>query len=459
MDDFLTAWVLHDAKLMTYRLLSRERGIHVQDAKTALQGFYERTVKKKTLALSALYVVKGILKEESAGIPSYHLEGTSAESKEEDTPMREQDDDAGPGPSQSASQLQQTKADSSLSRYAKSAPPIAAPELVPRKQLLLVSADKLEETKARFDTITTSHIYSLAPGPDPDSTTAKADGQGALSLAQAALKQIPLLATIQNELHARKDYVIAWERAQRGRDLGVIWNASIVEDFSPNFVPAQAAAPAAPAKAGLSEKKSAAKAQPVKTEKADSKATSSKSAFQITNRKSEPPKPVAPTAVAEAAAVAPVAERVDAGPSKKQKPAEEPTPPPVRSETKPVKAGYKVTNSKYKVTGSAKRQREEDEADEDETPKPPLAPAAQRQQHRADAAAAPEPPKAAADNRSSSGPAAVPAPPPKPKTGFGSGAGSGSGFGKSGSGSGGGAAKKPVDKRQQTLGSFFKKKT
>ncbi|KAK0532945.1 CDC27 protein [Tilletia horrida] len=491
LDDFLAGWVLSDAKLITYRLLSRARNMHVQDAKAALQDFYVRTSSKKPLALSAIYVLKGTLKTEQDGVPAYQR------SRDQDGDVAMTDE---PGPSQPASQST-----------------AAAVERVSKKQLLLVSADRLEATKALYASLTTAHIYSLAPGPDANAAKRDDDQTVSDALTEAARKQVPLLSTAQQDLHSTKEYMLAWEKAQRGRALGVIWNSSIVEDFSPDLAPVARSAAAgpsgkkteAPAKYAKSEsnapvsKAAQAKTAPVKTAAAAAKGAASKAALEnmlFPKSEAEPAKKVAPapSAKAESKKEDVKGKRTASGAQKRSAPEAQGDDAEDEEQGKDkalgsggkgdgqprakkrVKKTRTVTKSErfkdergYTVRRNVEVEEEytTDEASDDGRPKPTKV-----VKKRSSAAAAASTsrkksasPVAEAEPSPSPPPVSEPAPAPAPaaptksapaagKAKTASSSSFGNKAGGSGSGGAGAGAKKSVDKRQQTLGSFFKKK-
>ncbi|KAE8223493.1 hypothetical protein CF319_g3474 [Tilletia indica] len=476
MDDFLTEWILHDSKLITYRLLSRARGLHVQEAKAALQVFFERTSSKKPLALSAIYVLKGTLKSDGDGIQGYSREGAGTDG---DVEMTEDSTQASIIPDDESKLT-------STSRHRK------LPETIPRKQLLLVSADKLEETKTRFSSLTTAHIYSLAPGPDPDASKT-ANGGGSISLAEASRKQLPLLATVQHDLHSNQDYVLAWEKADRGKALGVIWNANAEEDVKPKTKveapeevkskgkgkAAEEVKPKLKAKTAeeTKSKTKAEAAEDVKS-KAKTKAAEEAKIKAAEEAKSKAKAKAADEAKSKAKAKADAAEQSKSkAKAKAREEEEEEDEEEVVSIDRPQTAKRRVTKTRmisrverskdergYTVRKTVQVE-EEYTTDEssDERPKPTkIARKSSTGSKKASPPPAPErapSPAAAPASKPAPKPAPKPAskPPPAPPKKTGSGFGSN----KSGSGSGSGSAasKKPIDKRQQTLGSFFKKAT
>ena len=56
---FLTARILHDKQVVTYRVLSRALGLHVDEAKAALQRFFHSTTSSGSGIVQAVYTVHG----------------------------------------------------------------------------------------------------------------------------------------------------------------------------------------------------------------------------------------------------------------------------------------------------------------------------------------------------------------------------------------------------------------
>ncbi|KAL9932881.1 hypothetical protein V8E36_008136 [Tilletia maclaganii] len=478
IDDFLTGWVLHDSKLITFRLLSRARSLHVQDAKVALQNFYEKKSKKNARALSAIYVLKGTLKEDGGSVVGFTRPAAQRSDSDGDLTMADE-----AGPSQSASQPKISTRSSGLQS-------LGEPEAIPRIQMLLVSADKLEESKARFSSLTTAHIYSLAPG-SATGISGKADNGPAEDASEIARKHLPLLATVQHDLHSNKAYVQAWEKAQRGRALGVIWNPHVVEDFSPGSSSAQRTTVAGPseqkplAKTAVKaeSKTTASKASTSKpapsrsasnkalaaslfpeTEAEPSKATDTKTAAAKAEpkaartssgaqKRSAPEPELVPSDEAKAKGAGSKADAVvDDGGEGRAKKRVKKTRKVMKTERSKDKNGYTVRN-----TVEVEEEYSTDES-EDDRPKPSkvskTSPAKAAGTASRSTSTPPPPAPAAAQSSKAQAPsksASNPAPAKSKPSGFGANkAGSG--------GSGGAGTKKPTDKRQQTLGSFFKKK-
>lgn len=209
---FLSSWVQRDQKLITYRLLSRELRIHVEDAKLALSAFYDSHSEKTEL--DATYVLIGRSKH-------------AAVAKDAD------DKDAQP------------EASSSTAASSSSNPPRNyLDQRIARRQaadgessqlIRLVSADNLDEAKASFGELTSCHVYSVSPGRLRDATQ---------------------LTAIQHELHSQQKYTDVWQQTNRGADLGVVINPSIKDNYDPSKAVPSLGAPSAPALQVKTEAKS-----------------------------------------------------------------------------------------------------------------------------------------------------------------------------------------------------------
>ncbi|PWN49300.1 hypothetical protein IE53DRAFT_411724 [Violaceomyces palustris] len=120
---FLASWVQQNKKLITYRLMSRERRIHVNQAKKAMQSFYD-SFSSSQQRPHATFILIGTM--------------------------------AGRG------------TESSTLRSSQPNPSLVAPDAMETKSLLLVSEEKLQAARQRFSNITSCHIYSLQAGPLKD---------------------------------------------------------------------------------------------------------------------------------------------------------------------------------------------------------------------------------------------------------------------------------------------------
>lgn len=229
---FLSSWVQRDKKLITYRLLSRELRIHVDDAKKALAAFFE-SHKDKT-DIDATYILIG-RSTASAPAAGNATEAKASQGEDEDMKLVGSSSTASSSTAPSRSfldsriALRQSENDS------------------PRQVMRLVSADKLEEAKETFDEVTSCHIYSISPGRLRDATQ---------------------LTAVQHDLHTQQKYTDAWQQTNRGADLGVIVNPTIKDNYDPSKAIPSLGGPSAPAIPAAKDVKPA-KSSAVKTEPKD----------------------------------------------------------------------------------------------------------------------------------------------------------------------------------------------
>ncbi|KAF2121517.1 DNA polymerase subunit Cdc27 [Lophiotrema nucula] len=137
--EYLAAKVLTDGRPVTYRLLSRALKTNVNVAKSMLYDFYTKQNAKKPKSVHATYILVGRKREaeQTHGANGSHKNG-------EDSFMHS-------------------------SPFMSSLPePEAEPvdeEAAQKTTMVLVREEELEATKAEFEEITSTHIYSLEPGP------------------------------------------------------------------------------------------------------------------------------------------------------------------------------------------------------------------------------------------------------------------------------------------------------
>lgn len=211
---FLTSWLQRDQKLITYRLLSRELRIHVDDAKKNLAAFFE--AHKAGSNLNATYILIGRPLSPQAQL---------AEPAEVEETAQTEDDDKLVGSSSTA-----TSSAAPMHSFLESRVTRRQTEAnIPRQVIQLVAADQLDAAKNKLHQITSCHIYSISPG----------------RLGDAAQ-----LTAVQHDLHTLQKYVDVWQQTKRGADLGVIVNPSIKDNYDPSkAIPSLAAShtPAVPA--------------------------------------------------------------------------------------------------------------------------------------------------------------------------------------------------------------------
>ncbi len=82
-----------------------------------------------------------------------------------------------------------------------------------------------KEARARFERISSEHIYSLHP-----SASASASASASTSSSSSAAALSASLVATQVALHTTAKYAKAWEGAERGTRLGALRNAG-VEDL------------------------------------------------------------------------------------------------------------------------------------------------------------------------------------------------------------------------------------
>ncbi|KAH9899811.1 DNA polymerase subunit Cdc27 [Cubamyces lactineus] len=131
MDDYITKQIYIEKNVVTYRSLSRQFSLHVNDAKTELAKFHKQSADKTTRSF-ATYLVSG-----------------------EVFPVQ--------GPSQGVSTTQ-SQDDMDIDSEAVD----GGEEDVPTITLTLVGEKDLEDAKAKYARIFSVHVYSLSPSPLTD---------------------------------------------------------------------------------------------------------------------------------------------------------------------------------------------------------------------------------------------------------------------------------------------------
>ncbi|GAC92510.1 possible DNA polymerase delta subunit [Pseudozyma hubeiensis SY62] len=218
---FLTSCIQRDKKLVTYRLLSRELRIHVDEAKKALAAFYESHKDKSNL--DATYILIG-----KAAFAEPQSDAAAAPKADEEQP-----EDGKPIGSSSTPSSSTVPARSFLdSRVTQR----QTRTNVTRKVIRLVSAAHLDEAQSSFEQITSCHIYSISPGRLRDATQ---------------------LTAVQHDLHTQQKYIDTWQQTNRGAELGVIVNPTIKDNYDPTKAIPSLGAPSAPALPASKDNKSA----------------------------------------------------------------------------------------------------------------------------------------------------------------------------------------------------------
>ena len=251
----LQKWLQHDKKLVTYRLLSRELRIHVDEAKKALASFFESH--KDNSDLDATYILIGT----STFTPPQPEADTTAKDDED------QDGDDKPVGSSStpSSSTAPTRSflDSRVTRRQTQAN-------VARQVIRLVSAEELDSARSSFEKVSSCHVYSISPG---------------------RLRDAAQLTAIQHDLHTQQKYTDAWAQTNRGADLGVVINPNIKDNYDPTKAIPSLGGPSVPALPASKDSKAVNSSSNAKTQikqESDTKTSSTTSAKSATAASSAP---------------------------------------------------------------------------------------------------------------------------------------------------------------------------
>ncbi|CDU25293.1 uncharacterized protein SPSC_05127 [Sporisorium scitamineum] len=222
----LTTWLQRDKKLVTYRLLSRELRIHVDEAKKELASFFQSHKDKSDL--DATYILIGT----SAATKAQ----PEAATKADDAEVQDEDEKPGASSSPPSSSTAPTRSflDSRVTHR-------QTPANVTRQVIRLVPADELDQARSSLDHTTSCHIYSISPGRLRDATQ---------------------LTAVQHDLHTQQKYTDTWQQTNRGVDLGVIVNPNIKDNYDPTKAIPSLGAPSAPALPASSNAKGRVKQEP-----------------------------------------------------------------------------------------------------------------------------------------------------------------------------------------------------
>ncbi|KZP00393.1 hypothetical protein CALVIDRAFT_273921 [Calocera viscosa TUFC12733] len=132
--DLLTKLVLHEKQIVTYRTLSRQQSIHINQAKNDLAAFYHATKSSDASSIHATFIVTGLARPEPRP-----ANGLAEDDMDLDIP--------------SSSQPQE-------------------PEVGGwgTNRMVLCTEEALESTKAGFARVRSVHVYSLSAAPIKDSS-------------------------------------------------------------------------------------------------------------------------------------------------------------------------------------------------------------------------------------------------------------------------------------------------
>ncbi|KAF2473939.1 uncharacterized protein BDR25DRAFT_332677 [Lindgomyces ingoldianus] len=133
--EYLAAKVLADGKPITYRVLSRALKVNVNIAKQMLYEFHSQQNAKKPKSVHATYVLAGKKRapEHTNGVHTQDGEDSFMHSSPYMSSMPEQEP--------------------------------TVEELVPHTSIVLVPEEGLEKLREEFEDVTSTHVYSLEPGP------------------------------------------------------------------------------------------------------------------------------------------------------------------------------------------------------------------------------------------------------------------------------------------------------
>ncbi|EJU05068.1 hypothetical protein DACRYDRAFT_104956 [Dacryopinax primogenitus] len=155
--DLLTKLVLHEKQIVTYRTLSRQQAIHVNQAKTALAEFYHSAKDNNSSAIHATFIVTGLARPKSKS-----TNGAMDDTMDLDIPSSSQPQEA------DVTELGTDK-------------------------VVMCTEETLEATKADFARVRTIHVYSLSAAPIKDASTL-ATAQDAVRATDAGASQDQLRA-------------------------------------------------------------------------------------------------------------------------------------------------------------------------------------------------------------------------------------------------------------------------
>ncbi|KAG7094068.1 hypothetical protein E1B28_007688 [Marasmius oreades] len=158
IQDFLTKQIIIDKNIVTYRSLSRQQSLHVNDAKNELHAFLEQ-MRAQQQNVAATYLVSGEVAQEQQG-------GSLDENR------MDVDEDGGEFHD--------------------------GDEYIPETRIMLVGEDDLSGTKSEFQSIDAIYVYALSPSPihdvdllcGPMDVVRNLDAQGGSKLAEIVGKVV-----------------------------------------------------------------------------------------------------------------------------------------------------------------------------------------------------------------------------------------------------------------------------
>ncbi|KAF1990843.1 hypothetical protein K402DRAFT_389742 [Aulographum hederae CBS 113979] len=149
--EYLAAEVINAGRPVTFKLLSRQLKVHVDQAKGMLFRFHRKQNAKKPGSVHATYHIIGTPKPEPKPDAKAHANGDSASAQDgEDTVMQS-------SPPMSSMQHEEEEQES-------------AGEIVKRTAITIAQEQNLEAAKSSYETISKLFVYSLEPGPMKDTS-------------------------------------------------------------------------------------------------------------------------------------------------------------------------------------------------------------------------------------------------------------------------------------------------
>lgn len=168
--EWLAINVLNEQQLVTYRSLSRALKVQCNLAKQMLYDFHQKQNARRAGTVHATYLITGIRRKEEA-----QSNGVHSQQDEEDTAVRSSPllpSSSMPGPDEDQEQ-----------------------EPVLTRTVMVVREERLEQAKAKFESITGMHVYSL-----------QSKGLGDIQLLTACNRKIAADYASENPLEVWKQY-------------------------------------------------------------------------------------------------------------------------------------------------------------------------------------------------------------------------------------------------------------
>ncbi|KXN92412.1 hypothetical protein AN958_07030 [Leucoagaricus sp. SymC.cos] len=173
IEDYLTKQLFISKNIVTYRLLSREFGIHVNVAKNELAAFYAKSTQSPERACSATYLISGEYVSPPHSSPPSAAGANTTNNKSQDSTGNsgdmDVDMDRSPSPSFNAFSPTSTPRIPRIQDYGfATGSDQYEGDVVMQIRLTVVPEAGLEEAKAKYANVNSVHVYSLSPAPIRD---------------------------------------------------------------------------------------------------------------------------------------------------------------------------------------------------------------------------------------------------------------------------------------------------